>query len=88
MSDIETDWEPPKDYLLSNSSTIISNYYKKDGEKILKVDYYNMIIDDIRNFRKLNVHKLNFIKKLDNESKQQLFLEFNKLFDVIENLLN
>ena len=47
-----------------------------------------MIIDDIRNCRKLNEHQLNFIKNLDDDSKQKLFIEFNKLFDVIENLLN
>jgi hypothetical protein len=41
------------------------------NEKILKVDYYEMILDDIRNCRKLNEHQLNFIKNLDDESKQK-----------------
>jgi len=47
-----------------------------------------MIIDDIRNCRKLNEFQLEFIRDLDTESKQKIFIEFNKLFDVIENLLN
>lgn len=85
---IQTDWEPPKHHGLNNSFIIIPNYYMKSGEKILKVDYYEMILDDIRNFRKLNDHQLNFIKNLDNDSKQKLFIEFNKLFDVIHDLLN
>ena len=34
----------------------IPQYYQKSGEKILKVEYYQMIIDDIRNCRKLNEH--------------------------------
>ncbi len=84
----QTDWEPPKHHGLNNSFIIIPNYYMKTGEKILKVDYYEMIIDDIRNFRKLNDHQLNFIKNLDDDSKQKLFIEFNKLFDVIHDLLN
>lgn len=85
---IQTDWEPPKCHGLKNSFIIIPQYYHKAGEKILKIDYYQMIIDDIRNLRKLNEHQLNFIKDLDDESKQQIFLEFNNLFDVIQSLSN
>lgn len=85
---IQTDWKPPKTHGLNNSFIIIPQYYRKSGEKILKIDYYQMIIDDIRNCRKLNEHQLNFIKDLDNDSKQKIFIEFNKLFDVIESLLN
>lgn len=86
--DIQSDWKPPKEHGLKNSFIIIPHYYQKCGEKILKVNYYEMIIDDIRNCRKLNEFKLEFIKNLDNNSKQNLFLEFNKLFDIIETLLN
>ena len=85
---IETDWIPPKRHGLNNSFIIIPKYYFKPGEKVLKIKYFDMIIDDIRNCRKLNEHQLNFIKNLDDDSKQKLFIEFNKLFDVIENLLN
>jgi len=85
---IKTDWVPPKFHGLNNSLQIIPQYYKKCGDKILKIDYYEMIIDDIRNCRKLNEYQLNFIKKLDDERKHKLFLEFNNLFDVIETLLN
>jgi len=84
---IETDWQPPKHHGLNNSFIIIPQYYQKSGEKILKIDYYEMIVDDIRNLRKLNEHQLNFIKNLDDDSKQKLFLEFNNLFDVINSLL-
>lgn len=84
---IETDWKPPKKHGLDNSFIIIPKYYQKAGEKILKIDYYNMIIDDIRNCRKLNDYQLNFIKDLDDDKKLKLFIEFNNLFDVIESLL-
>lgn len=86
--DINTDWQPPKHHGLNNSFIIIPNYYMKSGEKILKVDYYDMILDDIRNCRKLNNNQLNFIKNLDDDSKQKLFIELNNLFDVIHDLLN
>ena len=85
---ISTDWKPPESHGLNNSHVIIPQYYQTFGEKILKIDYYKMIIDDIRNFRKLNEHQLKFIKKLDDDSKHNLFIEFNNLFDVIESILN
>jgi hypothetical protein len=83
---ILSDWKPPKFNGLDNSSLIIPNYYKINNKNILDIDYYTMIIDDIRNLRKLNEYQLEFIKKLDNDKKQLLFLEFNKLFDVIKSL--
>jgi hypothetical protein len=73
---IQTDWQPPKHHGLNNSFIIIPNYYKKPGVKILKVDYYDMIVHDIRNCRKLDDNQLNFIKNLDDDSKQKLFIEF------------
>ena len=83
----QNEWEPPKRHGLNNSFIIIPQYYRKSEDKILKIDYYEMIIDDIRNFRKLNEYQLNFIKNLDDERKQKLFVELNNLFDVIESLL-
>ena len=85
---IKTDWKPPKTHGLSNSFIIIPQYYNKSGEKILSVDYYNMVLDDIRNFRKLNEYQLEYIKQLDDESKQNIFVEFNKLFDVIKDFVD
>lgn len=87
-NNIKTDWKPPESYGLNNSSVIIPDYYKTSNQKILNIDYYTMIIDDIRNLRKLNEYQLKYIEKLDNESKQLLFLEFNKLFDVIKSLID
>lgn len=85
---IQTDWQPPKHHGLNNSFIIIPNYYKKTGDKILKIDYFDMIIDNIRNLKKLNDHQLNFIKDLDDDSKQKIFIEMNNLFDTIYDLVN
>jgi len=83
-----TDWKPPETYGLQNSSIIITEYYiNKNTKHCINVDYFKIILDDIRNIRKLNDYQLAFIKTLDNEKKQQLFMELNNLFDVIQTLL-
>jgi hypothetical protein len=88
--DIQTDWKPPEFNGLNNSFQIIPKYYQTLSvkNKIIKVDYFQMIIDDIRNFRKLNEQQLIFIKNLDDERKQKIIIEFNELFDVVNSLLN
>jgi len=85
--DIVTDWKPPETYGLQNSSQIIPQYYLNNNKNMIDIDYYKIIIDYIRNIRKLNEYQINFIKDLDNEHKMELFIEFNKLFDVIQCLL-
>ena len=85
--DNQIDWEPPKINGLNNSTAIIPDYQKRKDQTILNVDYYDMIIEDIRNFRKLNEYQLSFIKKLDDESKQKIIIEFNKLIDIINYII-
>jgi len=87
-SNLHTDWTPPDSPGLKNSFVIIPGYYQdKKNSSLLDVDYYNIILDDIRNLRKLNEYQLEYIRQLDDDSKQKLFMEFNKLFDVIDTLL-
>jgi hypothetical protein len=73
------DYEPPKEPGLSNSNVIIPLYYNldKDSSKILDIDYYNIIKDDIKNLRALNKYQLDYIKKLSHEDKNELFDIFN-----------
>ena len=71
------EYEPPNKYGLSNSDVIIPKYYYKDKTKILSVNYYDIIKDDIRNYRVLNNYQLEYIKKLPNECKNKLFDIFN-----------
>lgn len=85
---VPMDWKPPDEYGLKNSFSIIPEYYQRDNDKILDIDYLTIILDDIRNLRKLNEYQLEFIKNLDNENKHKIILEFNKLFDVINSILN
>ena len=39
------------------------------------MDYYEMINDDIRNYRKLNKYQVNYIKSLDHDRKNKIIEE-------------
>jgi hypothetical protein len=82
------DCKPPSEYGLSNCNEIIPRYYHKDYNKIIQIDYYKMIIDDIRNFRKLNSYQIDFIRKLDENAKIEIIHEFNKCIDCVYELIN
>jgi hypothetical protein len=84
---IKSNWVPPTENGLNNSPVIIPEYYFINKENIFNIDYYNIIIDDIRNYRKLNEYQLEYIKKLNHEYKFNVILEFNKLFNVIYDLM-
>lgn len=84
-----TKWSPPQRSGLSNSEPIIPSYYLKtivniiDGNeekiKFLKVDYLNVIKDDIRNFRKLNKYQISYIKNyLSQDEKEEIIVLFNE----------
>lgn len=83
------DYEPPKEHGLSNCNFIIPAYYhiSKHPSKILNIDYYEIIKDDIRNFRILNSYQMEYIKNLSHEQKNELFDLFNSCLDTINSLL-
>jgi len=72
-------YDVPKEHGLSNCNVIIPSYYKldKDPSKIFDVDYFNIIKDDIRNYRTLNEYQMKYIKELPDECKNELFDLFN-----------
>ena len=53
-------WKPPSQYGLQNSNRIIPEYYftSHNYNQIFDIDYYNIIIDDIRNIRPLNKYQI------------------------------
>jgi hypothetical protein len=73
------EYEPPKTHGLSNANVIIPKYYNihLDPTKIININYYDIIRDDIRNCRVLNEYQLQYIKNLPSESKDELFTIFN-----------
>jgi len=82
-----SEWKIPNIPGLSNSGRIVPIYYDKPQNKILTIHYMDMITDDIRNCRSLNIHQLEYIKKLDDEKKNELFDIFNECLKFIEGYL-
>ena len=94
IDDIKLDerfsWEPPKEHGLCNSNFIIPKYYHlhKNPHKIFSIDYYEIIKDDIRNFRQLNKYQLEYIKELSHEDKNELLELYNNCIISIEKIIN
>jgi hypothetical protein len=73
-------WCPPKTHGLNNSNYIIPTYYKI----LYNLDYFEIIKDDIRNFRKLNTYQLKYIQEqLDDHSKNELLTIYNNCVNAL-----
>jgi hypothetical protein len=83
-------WDVPKEHGLKNCDYIIQPYYKyhEKVQKIFDIDYYEIIKDDIRNFRALNKYQLEYIKQLSNEEKNELFEIFNDCIKSFNDLIS
>jgi hypothetical protein len=84
-------WEPPKTYGLKNSSPIIPSYYNlhQTPYKITNLDYYRIILDDIKNLRPLNKYQLEYIKyNLSDNEKNEIIEQYNKCLKFIETYIN
>ena len=81
-------WTPPKQHGLNNCNVIIPQYYHlhKHPSKIFKIDYYEIIKDDIRNFRTLNKYQLEYINDLSHECKIELIDIFNNCIKAINEM--
>jgi len=76
-------WTPPQESGLNNSNVIIPNYYNNKNSNLLSVDYFEMIKDDIRNYRKLNSYQLDFIQKIDHDNKNEIIRILNQCMNNI-----
>lgn len=83
------EYEPPTEPGLSNCDVIIPSYYHlaNNPENIFKIDYYEIIKDDIRNMRPLNGYQLEYIKQLSHEQKNELLELFNACISTVSELL-
>lgn len=85
---IVSDWEPPKTHGLSNSERIIPEHYINNIEDFKKKKIKDLIIDDVRNFRKLDSRKLNYIKYFStNDEKIEIITEYDKAIESISYLI-
>ena len=81
------EWEPPKEHGLSNCEYIIPSYYKKQDNNILDMDYYDIIKDDIRNYRPLNKYQMEYILGIQDEYKNELLILFNKCMNTFTDVV-
>jgi hypothetical protein len=93
MSEMEYDdtgtYEPPTEPGLSNSAVIIPSYYNlhDNPSKILELDYFEIIKDDVRNCRVLNEYQLKYIKELSHECKNELFDIYNRCIKMYNDVI-
>jgi hypothetical protein len=88
--DCDEGWIPPEEHGLNNCDYILPAYYHyhKMPDKIVDIDYYEIIKDDIRNYRVLNKYQLKYIADLPDELKTELFRLFNECTIAINEMLN
>ena len=85
------DWTPPETHGLENSDRIIPLYYmtnKNMKGKMLYLNYFEIILDDIRNCRELNTHQLKYLSSCSCEEKMTVIREFNKLPPFVKEVLS
>jgi len=87
------EWVSPPTHGLVNSPRIIPEYYMttntKNPSKILRINYYEMIIDDIRNLRPLSPVQLKYIQtQLDSTAIHTIIEEFNQVIQTYETLFD
>ena len=81
MESAAPSWKAPPFHGLRNSPRIIPEYYMTTHLKngILNINYYDMIIDDIRNLRPLSVYQMKYIrKKLTPDEYYEIIYEYNQ----------
>jgi hypothetical protein len=84
------EYVPPKQHGLSNSDVIIPQYYydKKDLSRIIDIDYFKIIKDDIRNCRVLKKYQLEYIKNLPSKYKDELIDIFNNCLTIFNEVMD
>lgn len=89
--DTDCDWEPPKEPGLSNSFNIIPvESVKKSKDQLLQdLNFFNIIKNDISNFRSLNKYQIEYFNHLNRYELIELLNLYNKSTSIlIDTLLN
>lgn len=82
----DKEWHAPSKSGLMNSDVILPSYYQsRNSSKIIDIEYFEVIKDDVRNFRKLNKYQTDYVfNDLDETLKNELM---KILLDVNNNLI-
>lgn len=86
----ESSWRIPSTNGLENSNEIIPSYYftNHDYNKIFNIDYFNIIIDDIKNMRPLNKHQVKYITNIDKENLIIIINIFNNVIKMVKDCID
>ena len=71
------DWEPPKESGLENCNVIIPEYYVNSYEQIVKIDYFTIIKDNIKNCRPLTDYQIEYVLNMSDYEKNELIMLYN-----------
>jgi hypothetical protein len=77
----------PKQHGLINSDVIIPSY-KILKKKPTDIDFYELIKDDLRNYRDLNKYQLQYIHDLNDECKYEIILLMNDVINTFSDIMN
>ena len=84
-------WDPPKEHGLHNSFNIIPKDYIKNSKNYLLQDlnFFNVIKNDISNFRELNNYELDYFQTLNKNELIELLYLYNNCFSLLnESVIN
>lgn len=76
-----TDWKPPTTHGLDNSKEIIHQNYFHNRTMLEHIDLFDVIKNDIANFRKLSQEKLDYIKNLNHDEKCEIIMIYNEILE-------
>lgn len=87
IEDILSYKHPPDEHGLINSEVIIPSY-KILKKKPTEIDFYELIKDDLRNYRDLNKYQLQYIHDLNDEYKYEIILLMNDVIKTFSDIMN
>jgi hypothetical protein len=72
------EWQPPKKWGLENCNVIIPNYYVNSYEKIIDIDYFTIIKDNVKNCRPLTDYQIEYVMNMPDYEKNELIMLYNE----------
>jgi hypothetical protein len=80
---IDSDWNPPSTYGLSNSEPIIQSLYLKTITQALNIDYITHLQNQITDMNPLSRFQLEYIHTLDNKMMFNVIDTYNTTFTIM-----
>ena len=83
-------WKPQITNKYYDCNSAIEPYYRLDKayHKMIPINNLLLIKDDIRNFRPLNKHKMQYIQHLPDKDKNDLLIIFNDCIKIMGSVIS